>query len=377
MKKNLFALFIALLSVGQVFGGGTTTTYYACLKAQVSSNSTGLGRVYAGTSNVDTGGTYKEISTSTNQSTTTKNENKTFYAFAKPNDGYMFEGWSDSDNSILIASQDNPYSMTIQASSDKEGTPSSKTVYAVFKEIPISTITYKAPINGSYTYSYSGEADVTMYPGDADKQKQTKDPVTLTATADNGYTFLRWKKTTSDGISYFGGNPAENVSFDKDAIIEAEFVPDTWALFIIKDGDGVQYTDLNEANTAALASTSKTIVIAKDGELIAGNYTISQGVSLLIPFDDEYSCYTTEPMILHGWRTEDDKGKAASVSDFSNDNSFVYRMLTLASGAHLFINGTLSLSAKRHVVIDTGNQGASLPNVSGSGRIRGGFLMLF
>ncbi|MBQ0075708.1 MAG: hypothetical protein KBS69_01025 [Bacteroidales bacterium] len=311
----------------QAWAGGSTT-YYARLKAQVSGNSSSMGMVYANTSNSDSG-TYGASSTSANQTTTTQNEEKSFYAFAKPNPGYMFEGWSASNNNRTIASTDNPYNVKVKASSDQSGSPTEKIVYAVFKEIPMATITYKAPTNGSYTYSYSGDV-VTMNPGDADKQKQTKDPATLAAMPADGYVFLRWKKTTADGVSYFGGNPAENVGFDKDATVEAEFVPDAWALFVIRDGDGAQYADLNEVNTAALASTSKTIVVAKDGELIAGNYTISSTITLVVPFESTGSKGVTKPVAL--------SNSTLPIS--------LYRKLTLLPGVNITLQGKLAVAAQ-------------------------------
>lgn len=335
VAKKKFCKFSLTLLVGLLLnfafpiqGWAGSTDYYARLKAQVSGNSGGMGTVYANTSNSDSG-TYGASSTSNSQSTTTQNGGLSFYAFAKPNPGYMFEGWSAYDNSRTIASTDNPYNVTVKASSDQSGSPTEGEVYAVFKEIPMATITYKAPTNGSYTYSYSGDV-VTMNPGDADKQKQTKDPATLAATPADGYVFLRWKKTTADGVSYFGGNPAENVGFDKDATVEAEFVPDAWALFVIRDGDGVQYADLNEANTAALASTSKTIVVAKDGELIAGNYTISSTVTLVVPFESTGSKGVTKPVAL--------SNSTLPIS--------LYRKLTLLPGVNITLQGKLAVAAQ-------------------------------
>lgn len=351
MKKfcKVFLGLLAILLLNFAFPSqgwaDVTTTYYARLKAQVSGNSSGIGTVYANTSS-DGSGTYGASSTSNSQSTTTQNGGLSFYAFAKPNPGYMFEGWSASDNSRTLASTDNPYNVTVNASKTSSSSPSEKTVYAVFKEIPMATITYKAPVNGSYSYEYSGDV-VTMNPGDANKQKTSKESVKLTATPTEGYAFLRWKQTTSDGVSYFGGNPAENVGFDKDATVEAEFVPDTWAFFIIRDGDGVQYADLNEANTAAHASTSKTIVVAKDGELIAGYYTISSGVTLLVPSDHAYNVSTT----------------SCSYST-SDKTTSLYRKLTMGTGTKIVVNGALCVNVEQ---IAAGGGGSM------AGRLRGAY----
>lgn len=145
-----------------------------------------------------------------------------------------------------------------------------------------------------------------------------------------------------------------------------------------KSKEDIYYYDLESAlQYTNEPSNDMTIVMLNDYTLPAGNYTIPQRVTLLIPFDEANTCYTTTPMFLHGWNKNDADNQfwteQKDVSDFSDDRSSVYRMLTLAPDAHLFINGTLSLSAKRHIIFDTGSQGTNLPNISGSGRIRGGY----
>ena len=96
------------------------------------------------------------------------------------------------------------------------------------------------------------------------------------------------------------------------------------------DVDGKSFTDLNEANAYAVENSVDTITLTEDGTLPAGTYTISKGVTLLIPFDDAHTLYTTTPTV-----------NAASPS-----GQTAYSTLTMADGATLTVNGALSVSAQ-------------------------------
>ncbi|MBR0195817.1 MAG: InlB B-repeat-containing protein [Paludibacteraceae bacterium] len=71
-------------------------------------------------------------------------------------------------------------------------------------------------------------------------------------------------------------------------------------------------------------------MLINNGTLPAGNYTIPANVTLLIPFDEGFTCYTTTPALT--------------------SNTFltpeVYRTLTMSPGATLTVNGAISVSAK-------------------------------
>lgn len=93
---------------------------------------------------------------------------------------------------------------------------------------------------------------------------------------------------------------------------------------------GTVYANLNEAIAAAKVGTDKTIVVASDGTL-SGNYTIPTGVTLLVPFDDADTLYTTEP--------------EASESIISQT---AYRTLTLTDDASITVKGAISVGGKLH-----------------------------
>ena len=108
---------------------------------------------------------------------------------------------------------------------------------------------------------------------------------------------------------------------------------------------GTEYANLNDALSAAEKGNDKTVVITADTTL-SGSYTIPAGVTLLVPFDDKGTLYTTKP---------------GAVETLANQT--VYRTLTLNSGASITVNGAISVggmlftSSNRHVCKPTGAYG--------------------
>ena len=111
------------------------------------------------------------------------------------------------------------------------------------------------------------------------------------------------------------------------------------------------YSDLNDAITAAQSGTDKTIVVATDGSL-SGSYTIPAGVTLLIPFDDANTLYTTSPDVVE-----------------TVANQIAYRTLTLDSNTSITVCGAISVGGKlftstnSHVCKPTGAYGQIQMNV--------------
>ena len=103
---------------------------------------------------------------------------------------------------------------------------------------------------------------------------------------------------------------------------QADVSADAAATFSVNN---TPYTDLNAAINAAVKGRKKTIVVATDGTL-SGNYTIPAGVTLLVPFDDANTPYTTEPGSV--------KATAAQ---------YAFRTLTLTDDASITVNGAISV----------------------------------
>ena len=150
----------------------------------------------------------------------------------------------------------------------------------------------------------------------------TAEGVELVAAPAAGCYFLCWINRADNSIvSYDTTYTALPV---EDSAYEAVFFADGGnAYFRINQ---TFYHTLSDA--AAAAVSGDMIVAINNGTVAAGDYTIPSGVTLLVPFDDEGTTYTTTP------------GSAGS------GTPSVYRKLTLAAGADLTVNGTLSVPAK-------------------------------
>lgn len=306
-KKLILLTLLLLLSVGQGFAG--SKTYYARLTA----TATGEGKVYASKDNTPPEDKDYATTSSADNNSKTENQSFTFYAFAKANDGYAFKGWSNSQTGDVVSSA-NPYEVTVTASSISSDSPSTTTVYAQFIKLTEQVLTFLKAENGTYTatdgtYTVKNNGSMT-----------TKNPVTLTATPTSGYKFFGWY-TTSDGgktKNYFSYNATtNNYVFTSSVSVGADFVSADTPIFVVKGGK-TPYTDLNVADKAA--SGNGTIVLISDGTLPIGNYSISKGNTLLIPYDDAYTVKTTKAEVTQTW---------AALK--------AYKTLTLQSGANITV----------------------------------------
>lgn len=98
------------------------------------------------------------------------------------------------------------------------------------------------------------------------------------------------------------------------------------------------YETLTEAIPTATNGTTKTIVLVNNGTLVAGDYTIPSGVTLLIPYDDANTLITNnaEDHLFHAY---DDK---------NNETRKQYRKLTLSSGTTITVSsgGAISIGSQ-------------------------------
>ncbi|MBQ8622102.1 MAG: hypothetical protein IJ422_07285 [Oscillospiraceae bacterium] len=154
---------------------------------------------------------------------------------------------------------------------------------------------------------------------------------TIKANPNSGYYFAGW--ATANTVDKSEGELYQTaISYDLKPsgpmTLIAVFVPNGKACF--KVGNTL-FTDLTLANNYAKSATAttKVITLVCNGTLPAGNYTIDSGVTLLIPFDDANTLYTSTPEY---------------VSTYTKPAA--YHTLTMADGAKLEINGAMSISAK-------------------------------
>jgi len=199
--------------------------------------------------------------------------------------------------------------------------------------IAVPILTFEAPANGSYTYKYGNEDAVTV------NETKTRDlatapyEVTLTATPASGYKFFAWYEKNGDTKTYLSTATPYTPSISTTKTIGAEFISSTTPVFMVKGQEGA-YLNLNDACSAAASSSSKIVVLADDGTLAAGNYTIPAGVTLLIPFDDNNTV-----------TIDHNSMSIANVAKAYNASRTCYRKLTLVSGVVIDIYGNLNVGA--------------------------------
>lgn len=150
----------------------------------------------------------------------------------------------------------------------------------------------------------------------------------LVATPDAGYVFVGWKN--ADTKEYLSSDANWTSSFQKNIQLLPVFVSEDSAQF----GVGSQkFFDLNVANNYAASQSNKTIVLLKGGTLPKDTYTISSGVTLLIPYSDSTTVNTTEPTTL-------------DVEEKDAPAQTVYRVLTIPSGVELNVYGSVCVNGQ-------------------------------
>ncbi|MBR7179005.1 MAG: hypothetical protein IKD27_05785 [Oscillospiraceae bacterium] len=149
--------------------------------------------------------------------------------------------------------------------------------------------------------------------------------VQLVAKPASGYVFACWVDPADGTIVAYDAEyslqPMDDIS------VRAVFLPaESSACFRI---GRTPYYNLNDALAAAVSGD--VIILVNNGTLPAGEYTVPGGITLLIPYDESGVVFTTAP---------------ASTADTTTPSA--YRTLTLAEGANLTIDGTLSVTAKHY-----------------------------
>ena len=295
MKKiTLAATLLSMLApVAQMWASTGSTTYYAALKAQVSSESTGMGKVYAGTS--DSAGTYATPSSqSSNLSSTTQNDEKTFYAFAQANDGYEFLGWSTTENDTTYASTANPYPVKGKCESKTESDPTLTTVYANFKKLVLASfnITFETSDAGSYTVDGAAPANKTGLTEATSVTLASSDPnflnwlVNGSAVSANPYvanctaeTTISAEFLTADQVTSVS-TLAELTSALANSAYRKITIPSGTAITVAK-GSSVSVPSgkilVADGTLVVLGTLSNSGTISGNGTLYKISYTIDQG----------------------------------------------------------------------------------------------------
>ncbi len=337
-KKLLLVLILFITFAGNILAN----SYNAQLTTRVSKSSAGMGKVYAVACDSVYKGEFSADSSSHVAVLKAANQPVAFNAYAETtnDDMYAFLGWSEEEDGAIISAA-NPFQINVMSSSS--ATQSNvKVLYANFLEKTENNITLIVPTHGQYT------ATDSIVTRDEYGTMVTREKIYFTAIPDEGYKLMGWYTYNDKGEkSYFSYENDAYKTFIKDSKVGADFVKVETPVFAIR-GDDKLYTDINSAN--ADAQEGDVITLVSDGEIVAGNYTISKGVTLLVPFDDDNTCYT---------------GIELPLSSYNYVEPIPYRTLTLLDGAHLTIDGALSISSDVFAV------NTRIPPASSGGHVNG------
>ena len=181
-----------------------------------------------------------------------------------------------------------------------------------------ATATFVPAENGTYTVDGK---EVT------EEYSNTQSSMTayqVEATPAEGYRFKGWYDVASGKCISTDAKTALN--FDSDRTITARFVSKDVALF---ETGGQLFADLGKAIDYAAANKLSMIALATDGT-ITGSYTIPNGITLLIPFDEAKTCYTSTPTAITS---------APTAEPFRTLTMAAGSSLTLANGAAISVGG--------------------------------------
>lgn len=214
-------------------------------------------------------------------------------------------------------------STAVSVTSNDSGEDTSVVTISDISFTPVQevTVTFQPAANGSY------KVDGTAVTAETQITRNSDQPFVLVATPASGYKFIGWKDVTNG--KYLSFTQSESLLITSSITVVPEFVASSLPIFHVS---GMPFTDLNTAISYAQTNNKDMIVLAGNGTLPAGSYTIPNGKTLLIPFDDAYTCYRDEPPIVYN----------------SHTNPTAFRTLTMANGANITVanGGAISLSGK-------------------------------
>ena len=192
-----------------------------------------------------------------------------------------------------------------------------------------ATVTFQPAENGSYTVD--GQNITEVYTN----TQSSMTAYQVAATPAEGYRFKGWYDVASGKCISTDAKTALN--FDSDRTITARFVSKELALF---EAGGQVFDDLNDAIAEAQKNLPAIITLAENGK-ITGNYTIPSKVTLLIPFDEAKTCYTSTPTAIT-----------------STPTAKPFRTLTMAAGSSLTLaNGAAISVGGQYYAASGGQQG--------------------
>ena len=233
-------------------------------------------------------------------------------------DGTVYSGASGSFEKVLDAGESFGATITTAKNSTTNKLVMNNFACAAVKDSSKVTFQYDNTL-GSITVAGNAVAA-------GDQLDVASAGAALVATPASGASFLAWIDAATHVI--LSRTASFTLEPSDDMTAQAIFTKTTpWFLV---NGNAL-YEDLTEAMTAVASVSNKTVVLANNGTLPAGNYEIPSGVTLLIPYNDANTLCTTVPTTV----------------DAGFSTPTVYRKMTMAEGAKITVNGAISLSAQQ------------------------------
>ena len=307
-----------------------TVTYYAKFAQIPAINVTFL----AASTPAKDKGSYTVVGKGVNSTITTSNQVipvKSITLTATPSEATEFLNWYKlgAGDEKIILSTENPFttSFTEKTTVGVEWRELEKNLTIVFKAVEKDESGVR---KGSYTVDgvTVSATDYEHFTGDTYRYSPT-----LVATPATGYSFKGWYVKEAGVKRYLSTDATWTPTITEELTIYADFVFTAYpaeSLAQFKVGS-TYYDDLNAANTAAKSASKKVIICTRDGYLLPGNYTISSGVSLLIPYSTAETVQT-EPAVV-------DKPSPAPLPN-------AYRTLTMLDGADITCEGTICVGGQ-------------------------------
>ena len=331
MKKRftkvlvLLALIAAMLAMMALpaLATGETVTVSGVSGVSVSADSNGTATESNGTVTCTAKGGLlgKKTATFTVKNTSGSTAKITFdYSISKAN---SHSESADSGSKSMVLENNAGYAITITSNSGFSNTTATLTL----SNFTITLVTGSSNVTVDYDSNLGSVTAAGAAVASGGVLEVPAEGVAVTATPASGATFLGWIDTAD--YSVLSTAASYTMMASEDMTVKAVFVNASSTAWFWASGTDYLFDDLNAASTFAKNASNKTLVLAANGTLPAGNYTVDSGVILLIPYNAANTLCTDTP---------------TEVEDYVKPTA--YRTLTMASGANVEVNGAISLSGQ-------------------------------
>lgn len=241
------------------------------------------------------------------------------------------DGTGVASNGTFSKSVPNGESITVTITSpaNSDGTSSLiLTDFAVTAANAPRDITVNGTTGGTVKYTLDGST-VTVAAGQSRTVSVDYETgLTLTATASSAYVFGAWVDGNGNIISTtatYTINPTANMT------LSPVFADKNGGIFKVGNKP---FTTLTAAISYAQSSSNKDIIPIRNCTVVAGNYTIPSDVTLLVPFDEGNTKFTSTPEVVYGSHKTPSAFRTLTLAENAN--------ITVASGGKICVPSRLS-----------------------------------